>query len=96
MEGKVWELVNRERRSRKRINEEIKLEDWKEYFMGLLGGVEERVVRDIERENRMEGQDERDIEWEKVMKMIRRIKDGKVMGRDGVLSEAWKYGEEVE
>lgn len=35
---KVWELVNRERRNkRKKINEEIKMEEWKEYFMELLG-----------------------------------------------------------
>lgn len=37
----------RERGSkRKKINEDIKMEEWKDYFMGLLGGVEDRVVRD--------------------------------------------------
>lgn len=45
-EGEVWELVNRERRrGRKRINEDIEMEEWKEYFMKIHGGVENKVVR---------------------------------------------------
>lgn len=43
-ESKVWELINRERKKRARINEGIEMEEWKEYFMGLLGGVEGRMV----------------------------------------------------
>jgi len=43
-EGEVWEIINRERGRRGRINEGIDMEEWKEYFMGLLGGVEGRVV----------------------------------------------------
>lgn len=39
-EGEVWEIVNREMRKRKRINEGIKWEEWKEHFMRLLGEVE--------------------------------------------------------
>jgi len=27
------------------VNEEIEMEEWKEYFMRLLGGVEKKVVR---------------------------------------------------
>jgi len=34
-EGKVWELVNRKRR--KRVNENIEGEEWKKYFIWLLG-----------------------------------------------------------
>lgn len=44
-ESKMWEIVNRERRRRKVINEEIQMGEWKEHFMGLLGGVEERVMK---------------------------------------------------
>lgn len=43
-EGEVWEIVNRGRKKRKGINEEIEEEEWKEHFMRLLGGVENRVV----------------------------------------------------
>lgn len=37
-EGEVWEIVNREKRGRKRISEGIGTEEWREYFT-LLGGV---------------------------------------------------------
>lgn len=36
-ERKVWELINRVRKRRKKINEDINLEEWKEYFMELMG-----------------------------------------------------------
>lgn len=36
-EGEIWEIVNRKRRERKRINESIGWEEWKEHFMRLLG-----------------------------------------------------------
>jgi len=32
-ERKVWELVNKKRKRRRRINEDIKMEEWKKYFM---------------------------------------------------------------
>lgn len=31
-EHKVWEIVNRERKGRKRVNEDIEMGEWKEYF----------------------------------------------------------------
>lgn len=31
----MWKMVNRERR---RVEESIKMEEWKQYFMRLLGG----------------------------------------------------------
>jgi len=36
----VWEVINRERKRRKRINEGFEMEEWKEYFMSLLEGIE--------------------------------------------------------
>ena len=47
-ETEVWEIVNGERKGRKGINEEIELEEWRRYFIKLLGGVEDRVVREEE------------------------------------------------
>lgn len=40
-ESEVWELINRQRKKRVGINEGIGLEEWKEYFMELLGGLRE-------------------------------------------------------
>lgn len=40
----MWEIVNRDRRRARRVNEGIKREEWEEYFMRLLGGVEIKMV----------------------------------------------------
>lgn len=69
------------------------MEKWKEYFMRLLGRVKQKVVRGARRERREEDA-ERKIGKEKIMRVIRKLKDGKAAGIDGILSEAWKYGEE--
>ncbi|KAL6418191.1 hypothetical protein ACFW04_012287 [Cataglyphis niger] len=37
-EGQVWELVNRGRRKRRKVNEDISMEEWDGYFRNLLGG----------------------------------------------------------
>jgi len=33
-----WEIINREKKWRKRVSRGIEIEEWKEYFEGLLGG----------------------------------------------------------
>lgn len=43
--NELWEIVNKERRARKRVSENIEMEVWKEHFMRLRGGVECRVVK---------------------------------------------------
>ena len=91
-ENKVWEIVNRGRKSRKRVDEKIKKEEWKEYFMGLLGGVEKRV-RMGGKGNRRKGEEE-GISKEEIRKVLRRLKEGKAMGGDGIPNEAWKFGGE--
>lgn len=40
--SEVWEIVNREKKRRKKVNENMR--EWKEHFMRLLGGVEARVI----------------------------------------------------
>lgn len=41
-ESQVWEVVNRERRKKRRMNEGIKVEEWDRYFKDLLGRVNRR------------------------------------------------------
>jgi len=69
-EGKVWELIKEERKGRKKINEKIRMEDWKEYFMEIMGGVERKVARRGGR--RREGQKEEDIDLEEIRKTEKR------------------------
>jgi len=78
-----------------RINENIEIEEWERYFRGLLGGMKSRVIWRDRGDRRRE--EERDLGKEEIKKVIRRLKDGKVMGVDNVLNEVWKYGgQEVE
>lgn len=38
-EEHVWRVVNRGRKVKKRVNNEISMEQWKDHFKGLVGGV---------------------------------------------------------
>lgn len=80
-EGKVWEIVRKERKGRKRVNEEIEMEEWKEHFMGLLGGVEGRVVRGG-RERRDE-REETELEQGEVRGVIGKLKGGRRQEKTG-------------
>jgi len=91
-EEQVWEVVNRERKRRRGINEKIKEEEWVEYFKKALGGVEERVVRGM-RGVRMDDEEE-EITREEIRRAVRKVKEGRAAGGDGIPGEVWKYGGE--
>lgn len=58
-EAQIWEIVNRERKRRKGINERIEMEEWDEYFRESLGGMEWRIKKG--RSRRMEKDEEEEI-----------------------------------
>jgi len=91
-ESQVWEIVNRERRKWKGINEEIKIEEWENRFKRLLGGVEGSVVQGTDRRGSREWKIE--LEREEIRKILTRVRDGKAVEVDGIPGEAWKYGGE--
>lgn len=82
--------MNRERKKRRGIQGEIEIKEWKEYFMRLMRGVDEWVVKGNKRKGR--GEEEGISKGE--IKAIRKLKDGKAAGIDGITGEVWKYGEE--
>ncbi|EZA50989.1 hypothetical protein X777_10537 [Ooceraea biroi] len=100
----VWEVINKERRKKEELNKEIKMEEWDEYFMGMLGGVEGRIRLGGGRRRWMEwegeeeeggrggGEEEGDIEWEEIREVIGKLKRGKAAGEDGIQNEAWIWG----
>jgi len=94
----VWKTVNRERKKWKRINEEIKMEEWEEYFKKVLGGVDKKVIWRKKKGGRSE--EERELERWDIRKVVGKMKGGKTrVERQGWVrcNEAWKYGgEEVE
>lgn len=89
--NEVWKIVNRERRRVRKVDEGIRREEWEEYFMGLLGDVWNRVVREYERGSMVEDRKE-DINRREMKRTIRRLKDGKAAGIDGLPEEVWRYG----
>ena len=92
-EGEVWKIVNRERKRRKRVNEEIAIVVWDNYFRGVLGGVNWRVRGEEGRGG--EEDEEEESSREEVWAVIKRLKEGKATGGDGIPNEVWKYGGEV-
>lgn len=91
-EGQIWGVINRERRRKKEINEDIKMNEWKEYFVILLEEVEEKVVWEREKsEVARRGQ----IKRKEVVRAIGKIKNGKTAFGDGIPGEVWKYGREA-
>jgi len=46
------------------VNEEIEMEEWKEYFMRLLGRVEKKVIRGNGGKGGMEEEEEMEIDRE--------------------------------
>lgn len=88
-ESEVWEIVNRERKKVKRINEGLRRNEWEEYFRRLLEEVEERVVRG-EMGGRAKEDNERELSGGKIKKAIGKLKDAKTARVDEYLR---KYGD---
>lgn len=96
----VWRVINRERGKRVEINREIRMEEWDKYFRELLGGSEERVKLELgvwgkEREEEREGEREgegKEISWEEVERIIKKLKKRKAAGGDGIKNEVWIWG----
>lgn len=37
----MWDIINKKREKRKKINEKLEMSEWKKHFMRTLGGVEQ-------------------------------------------------------
>jgi len=73
-------MVNKERKRRARINEEISLKQYREYFMGVLGGMDRKMVRGKKRKEKIE---QTEIERKEVYKITIKIKSRKREGWKG-------------
>lgn len=75
----MWKIINNEKKRKRRINKGIGMSEWREQFMTLLRGVEERVVKGSGREG--------EISREEIRRIRSSIKNGKAMGLDGISRE---------
>lgn len=86
-EDQIWEVVSRERKKKRRVNEGITVEEWDRYFKDLLGGMSGRMIRGI---GRREGKDQEGrLTREEIKEVFRRMKDK--VRIDEVPAEVWKY-----
>ncbi|XP_050493067.1 uncharacterized protein LOC126874754 [Bombus huntii] len=99
-EQEAWKYINKHRRRREVIDEDIREEKWKNYFMEMLEGIENQEDRRAEGwrvEEELKEEREDDIEKEEVIFQIRNLKEKKATGGDGLENEVWKYApKEVE
>ncbi|XP_067208444.1 golgin subfamily A member 6-like protein 25 [Linepithema humile] len=103
--GVEWEGMEREMKEaireveRKLGKEEGKKGGWwdRDCEEKKEGGGERKVVKGNGRRKKKEGDEEEEISRKEIKKAIKRLRNGKAMGADGIPGEAWKYGgEEVE
>ena len=70
------------------------MEDWREYFIGLLEGSQENEIERDKREKHTSTTKEdepEDIKKEELRKVLRKLRNAKAPGEDGIENEAWKF-----
>jgi len=89
-EKEIWEYINRKRGKRKWVENKIGKEEWRNYFMRLLDGVEVEAATEgtVAEENEKV---EEGIEEEEIKKALKKMKMKKAAGIDGIPMEAWRY-----
>lgn len=54
VEREVWGIINRDRKRRRKVDEDISTEEWTKHFMEVAGGVERRVIGRKRKRSRVE------------------------------------------
>lgn len=91
-ERQIWEHINRERKRKTVVKNKIHLEVWKDHFMNLLGGSEERKET-ARREHLPMKEDEEKLTQQELEKQLKKLKKEKAPGGDIIPNEAWIYCE---
>lgn len=95
-EKEAWKYINKYKKKREKITENIGIESWKRHFMEIPKGAEERTIMEeekgIEEEGGLEKSgEEEEITKEEVVKQLRRLKNAKAPGKNGIENEAWRW-----
>ncbi|XP_063915604.1 trichohyalin-like [Zophobas morio] len=84
--------INKERKNKITISEDIPIIQWKKHFIKLLNGKEERIVVQDSKTGIGGREREAEIRVEEVAKQLGKLKRGKAPGRDGLVNEVWIFG----
>ncbi|XP_012535403.1 golgin subfamily A member 6-like protein 6 [Monomorium pharaonis] len=90
-EKEAWKYINKYRKKREGIDEEIELGNWKKHFMDLLRGKEERITWQQEEEENKRGEEVTELTTEELDNQWKKLKMEKVPEEDDIENEAWKY-----
>ena len=97
-ESEVWNCINKRRKEREGLEEEIPLEKWEKHFIESLDGTKIKVVNDLksetinregEKEKEEDKEEEDDIQDIVFAKQIAKLKRRKAVREDGIENEAW-------
>lgn len=91
-EQEAWKYINRFRKRKERVEEEISEEKWKKHFMKTLEGKEQAVMMEEEEgeEEEEEKKEESEITKEELIKQLKKMKIGKAP-EDELENEVWKF-----
>jgi hypothetical protein len=77
----VWKYINRERKEKESVNEEITMQEWEEYLMKLVEGRKEEGEARIQLNEKQMTPKETEITAEEVERQMRKLKNRKAPGR---------------
>ena len=90
IEQEAWKYINKYRRRREDIDEDISEEEWKNHFMKILEGTEHKEGRKTEghrAEEKIMEEREDNIKKKEVIYQLRNLKEKKAIGEDGLENE---------
>lgn len=94
-ETEIWKFINMKRKKREWHENNIEEEEWRSYFMNLLGGAEYnergKISNKMQRED-VTKEEEEDLEDEEIYRAAKKMKLKKAAGKDKIPMEAWMYG----
>lgn len=95
-ETEIWKFINKKRKKRIYFENNIEEEEWRSYFMSLLGGTEKTIAGENENrrieEGELEEEMEEELEEEKICNAVKKMKTKKAAVTDSIPMEAWLYG----